>query len=79
MSEPRYGCAAAALHNFLVVLGGMGSKREPLSSVEMYNPITKEWACSTSMRVVRSVVGSSYKLKQSGKTSSKGAVVLESF
>jgi len=53
MNEARYGSAAATLQNYLVVLGGMGSKREPLSSVEMYNPITKEWISSTSMRVGR--------------------------
>jgi len=53
MKEARYGCAAAALFNCLTVVGGMNSKKEPLNSVETFNPVTKEWASSTPMRTGR--------------------------
>lgn len=57
MLERRYSFGVATLNGKIYACGGMSSNRLKLSSVEVYDPITKLWTLGASMQEPRSFFG----------------------
>ncbi len=51
MPTPRYNHGAAVVDGIIYVFGGMGSDRQPLDSVEAYDPATDTWTTKASMPI----------------------------
>ncbi len=58
MPTPRYNHGASVVNGIIYVFGGMDSDRQPLDSVEAYDPATDTWTTKNSMPVSCSIANS---------------------